>query len=85
MLLTMTWLILIGHNFGRSFLGHHCGMTSLSDQCLGVEKKISKEIMHFHYMTYKSPCSGVHEIYIFGRPSLVIIAIYMYIVCLISA
>ena len=24
----------------------------LSDLCLGVEKKIFKEIMHFHYMTY---------------------------------
>ena len=49
---------------------------SLSDLCLGVEKKIFKEIMHFHYMTYmatplhKNPCPGGHEIYNFGRPFL---------------
>ena len=57
----MTWPILIGHNFGRSFLGYHCGKTSLSDQCLGVEKKIFKGIMHFHYMTYKfkAPAPGI--------------------------
>ena len=40
------------YNFGRPFLGHHYYIISLSDQCLGVEKKISKEMMHFHYMTY---------------------------------
>ena len=42
------------YNFGRSFLGHHYYMylLSLSDLCLGVEKKICKEIMHFHYRTY---------------------------------
>ena len=27
---------------------------SLSDLCLGIKKKIFKEIMHFHYMTYKA-------------------------------
>ena len=36
-------------NFGRPFLGHHNIILSLSDLCLGVEKKIFKEIMHFHY------------------------------------
>ena len=30
---------------GRPFLG-------LSDLCLGVEKKLLKEIMHLHYNTY---------------------------------
>ena len=45
--------------------------------CMGVEKKILKEIMHFHYMTYmgtpkhKNPCPGGHEIYNFVRPFLV--------------
>ena len=39
------------YNFGRPFLGHHYYILSLSDQCLGVEKKVFKEIMHFHYMT----------------------------------
>ena len=40
------------YNFGRPFLCHHNYILSLSDLCLGVEKKIFKEIMHFHYMTY---------------------------------
>ena len=40
------------YNFGRPFLCHHNYILSLSDLCLGVEKKIFKEIMHFHNMTY---------------------------------
>ena len=40
------------YNFGRPFHCHHSYILSLSDLCLGVEKKIFKEIMHFHYMTY---------------------------------
>ena len=28
------------YNFGRSFLGHHYFILSLSDLCLGVEKMI---------------------------------------------
>ena len=49
---------------------------SMSDLCLGVEKRIFKEIMHFHHMAYlatpqhKNPCPGGHEIYKFGRPFL---------------
>ena len=41
-----------------------------------VEKKIFKEVMHFHYMTYmatpntRTPAPGGHEIYNFGRPFL---------------
>ena len=40
------------YNFGTPFLGHHCYTLSLLDLCLGVEKKIVKETMQFHYMTY---------------------------------
>ena len=40
------------YNFDRPFLGHHYYILGLSDLCLGVEKKIFKEIMHFYYMTY---------------------------------
>ena len=42
--------------------------------CLYYEKKIFKEIIHFHCMTdmamllHKNPCSGGHEFYNFGRP-----------------
>ena len=43
------------HNFGRPFLGHHYYLLSVSDLSLGVDKKIFKEIMHFHYMTYGHP------------------------------
>ena len=43
---------------------------------LGLEKKILKEIMHFHYITYmatlyhKNPCPWGHEIYNLGWPLL---------------
>ena len=40
------------YNFGRPSLGHHYYILGLSDLCLGVEKKIFKEIMHFYCMTY---------------------------------
>ena len=40
------------YNFGRPFLGHQYYIHSLSDLCLGVEKKICKEIMPFDYKTY---------------------------------
>ena len=44
------------YNFGRPFLAnsYHYNnfILSLSDLCLEVEKKIFKEIMQFHYMTY---------------------------------
>ena len=39
------------YNFGRPFLCHHRYILALSDICLKKEKKILKEIMHFHYMT----------------------------------
>ena len=41
-------------NFGRPFLGHHNYILTLSILCLGEEKKIFKEIMHFHNMTYNA-------------------------------
>ena len=75
--------------FGRPCLGHYYCILRFSDLCLGVEKKIFKEIKHFHYMTYmatpqhKSPCPSGHEIYNFGRPSLIIITTNL--VCLIYA
>ena len=62
------------YNFGRPFLGHYYYIFGLSDLCLGVEKKIFKEIMHFYYMTYmatpwhKNPCPWGHEIYNSGSP-----------------
>mgnify|MGYP003683667425 FL=1 len=40
------------YNFGRPFLVQHYYIFGLSDLCLRVEKKIFKEIMHFHNMTY---------------------------------
>ena len=67
----------------RLFLGHHYYIHSLSDLCLWVQRKIFKEIMHYHYMTYmatpqhKTLWPGVHDIYNFGRYSLVIITIYL--------
>ena len=40
------------YNFGTPFLSHHYYTLSLFDLCLGVEKKIFKEIVQFHYMTF---------------------------------
>ena len=40
------------YSFGRLFLGHQYFILSLSGQCLGVEKKILKDIIHFDFMTY---------------------------------
>ena len=40
------------YNFVTPFLGHHYYTLSLFDLCLGEEKKIVKETMQFHYMTY---------------------------------
>ena len=37
---------------GVYFLDYQYYIHSLSDLCLGVEKKIVKEIMHFHYMLH---------------------------------
>ena len=64
------------YNFGRPFLDHHYYLLSLSDPCPGVEKKIFKEILYFHYLTcilvattwYKNPCPRGHDIYKFGWP-----------------
>ena len=56
------------------FHGSHNYILGLSDLCPGVEKKIAKEIIQFHYMTYmatplhKIICPRGHEIYNFGRP-----------------
>ena len=35
------------YNFGRTFLGHPYYILCLSELCLGVQKKILKELMHF--------------------------------------
>ena len=35
------------YKFGRPFLDHHYYILGLCDLCLGVEKKIFIEIMHF--------------------------------------
>ena len=40
------------YNLGRPILNHHFNILSLSDVCLGVKKKISYGITHFHFMTY---------------------------------
>ena len=62
--------------FGRVFLGQHFYTLSLSDLWPSV-KKIFRDIMHFHYMTYmamllnKNPCAEDHEISNFGSPFLV--------------
>ena len=40
------------YNFGKLFLGHHYYTLNLSVLCLSEEKKILRELMHFHSMTY---------------------------------
>ena len=58
------------YNFGTPFLGHHYYTLNLFDLCLGIERKIFKEIMQFHYDKHKNPYPWGHEIYNFGRPFL---------------
>ena len=66
------------YNFARPIFGHYCILltSSLFYLCLWIDKKIFKEMMHFHYMTYmatpyhKNICPGGHEMYNFGRPFL---------------
>ena len=71
------------YNFGRTFLVHHNYLLSLSVLCLGVEKNIFKETMHFQFMTYmatplhKIPCPGVMIFTSFVDPSLVFITIHL--------
>ena len=66
------------YNLSRIFLGYYYNILNLSELCLGVEKKIIKEIMHFHYMymTYstRTPAPGVMKFTILVDPSLVITA-----------
>ena len=70
-------------NFGRPLLGHHQYILGLSDLCLGVEKKIFKEMMHFYYVTYmatfstRNPTPGVMKFPILVDHSLVIITTYL--------
>ena len=40
------------YEFGRPFLCHYNYIPSLSSPCLGLEKKIFKEIVNIHYETY---------------------------------
>ena len=62
--------------FGRPFLGHYYYTLSLSDLCLGVEKKILIVIMHFRHkklrLTWSSPSKRTPEprVMYFGRPFL---------------
>ena len=56
----------------RSLLGHNHILHSLSYLCLGVEKKIVKEIHQFNtfYAKIISPFNRDHENYIFLSPYL---------------
>ena len=45
----MKFTILVDSSFCHLYFIH---VLSLSDLCLGVEKKILEEIMHFHNVTY---------------------------------
>ena len=40
------------YNFVKPFLGNNDYTLSLSDLCLGAQKRIFKEIIHSHYMIY---------------------------------
>ena len=70
------------NNICRPYHGHHNNILSLSVLCLGVEK-ISKEIKHFHNMTYiaipptRTPALGVMKFTLVVDPSLVIITIHL--------
>ena len=44
--------LLMKYSFGRPFPNNDYFTLSLYGSCPGVEKKIFKEVMHFHSMTY---------------------------------
>ena len=64
----------VGHeikNFGRPFLDHHYYLLTLSDLCLGVEKKFfKKKYINFTLFCPKLPPLGMggHEICNFLSP-----------------
>ena len=45
-------------------------LLSLSDLCLGVEMKILKEIIHFHYLTHFGSLFLGHNYYVFSLSDL---------------
>ena len=47
------------YNFDRPFVDHHYYIPSLSDLCLGIKKKILKEIIHLPRPSTKIPAPGV--------------------------
>ena len=63
----------VTYNLSRLFNSHQYNLLCLSDLCLWLEKKLSKEIMHFHYMAFmatpwhKNPCPRGHETYNLSR------------------
>ena len=56
-------------NFDGPFFCHHQYILSLSDLCLGVEKKILKEIVPFHFPAQERLPQGQKNLH-FVRPSL---------------
>ena len=71
------YLLLIGHKFSNLFrpLPHYSYILSLSDQCLGVEKKIFLKNAYSIYNVYghtpeKEPCPRSHDFDNSGRPFL---------------
>ena len=62
------------YSFSIPFTAHHYCTLCLSHWCLGVEKKICKETMHYHHLygtsLHKNPCPGISAIHKFGRPFL---------------
>ena len=53
------WIMKFTILIGRPFLCHHYYICNLSETCLGVEKKIFKEIHQFYPFTPKLPPLGV--------------------------
>ena len=48
------------YSFSRPFTAHHYCTLCLSHWCVGVEKKICKETMHYHHLTYMAhPCTRI--------------------------
>ena len=56
------------YNFGRPFLGHHYCILSLSDLCLGIEKKIF--ISHMATPCTRTAAPGVMKVFILVQPFL---------------
>ena len=51
------------YNFGRLFLGHYYNILSLSDICMGIDKKFYKEIGDRQEVLKRNNACSLYDLY----------------------